>query len=349
MSLKPNKENLKKERKNVRMDKLEKGKIIPLKRDFIFTQIFNDENYNFALYQLLSDVLNLNKESFNNNIKYLNRDLKISNKHNMLNKVDLLIKRKFSSINGKKQEEYINVEINTSEIMLDRNKVYSNKIGSFTLENGNTSYKNIDRVVQINFNFFDTNKLRLLAISQLKDQDNIVDKGWKDIYYTISVNLALNSWYNLIDEREKKVANWCILMSTNDLETFKRKAEEIMSKEEADKLTDRLEELSCDRENIALYTKLTNEEMVFNTRLAYAEEEAKEQGYNAGVEKGIEQGIKQGIEKGIEKGIGQGIEQGSKKMQIDIAKNLIRIGLDNNKISESTGLSIKEIESLKEV
>ena len=39
----------------------------------------------------------------------------------------------------------------------------------------------------------------------------------------------------------------------------------------------------------------------------------------------------------------------SKKMQIDIAKNLIRIGLDNNKISESTGLSIKEIESLKEV
>ena len=132
-------------------------------------------------------------------------------------------------------------------------------------------------------------------------------------------------------------------MNTNDLETFKRKAAEIMSKEEADKLTDRLEELSCDRENIALYTKLTNEEMVFNTRLAYAEEEAKERGYNAGIEKGIEKGIEQGIEKGIE----QGIEQGSKETQIDIAKNLIRIGLDNNKISESTGLSIKEIESLK--
>ena len=85
-------------------------------------------------------------------------------------------------------------------------------------------------------------------------------------------------------------------MNTNDLETFKRKAEEIMSKEEADKLTDRLEELSCDRENIALYTKLTNEEMVFNTRLAYAEEEAKERGYNAGIEEGIEKGIEQGIE-----------------------------------------------------
>ena len=123
-------------------------------------------------------------------------------------------------------------------------------------------------------------------------------------------------------------------MSTNDLETFKRKAEEIMSKEEANKLTDRLEELSCDRENIALYTKLTNEEMVFNTRLAYAEEEAKEQGYNAGVEKGIEQGIKQGIEKGIEKGISF------------IAKNMKSLGFPVSEISKATGLTEEDINSL---
>ena len=120
-------------------------------------------------------------------------------------------------------------------------------------------------------------------------------------------------------------------MSTNDLETFKRKAAEIMSKEEADKLTDRLEELSCDRENIALYTKLTNEEMVFNTRLAYAEEEAKEQGYNAGIEEGIEKGI----------------EQGSKENALANAKNAIGLGLDNETISKITGLSIADIEQLR--
>ena len=120
-------------------------------------------------------------------------------------------------------------------------------------------------------------------------------------------------------------------MNTNDLETFKRKAAEIMSKEEADKLTDRLEELSCDRENIALYTKLTNEEMVFNTRLAYAEEEAKEQGYNAGIEEGIEKGI----------------EQGSKENALANAKNAIGLGLDNETISKITGLSIADIEQLR--
>ena len=72
MSLKNNEENLKKERKNLRTDKLPEGQIIPLKQDFMFTKIFNDENYNFVLYQLLSDVLNMSKDVFIDNIKYLN-------------------------------------------------------------------------------------------------------------------------------------------------------------------------------------------------------------------------------------------------------------------------------------
>lgn len=76
--------------------------------------------------------------------------------------------------------------------MLRRNKVYINKIVSFSLDVGDNTYDNIDRLVQVNFDFFDTNKLRLVSISQMKDQDNIIDTGWDDIFYTISVNFALN-------------------------------------------------------------------------------------------------------------------------------------------------------------
>ena len=263
--------NLKKERKNVRMDKLSEGQIIPLKQDFMFTQIFNDENYDFVLYQLLSDVLNVNREAFNNNIKYLNRYLKNFNKKNNLNKVDLLIKNKMFTKDGREKEEYTNIEINTFSSMLRRNRVYSNGIDDFSLDVG----VNIDHIVQVNFDFFDTNKLRLVSISQMKDQDNNIDTNWYVMVYNISVNYALNSCYNLIDEREKKVANWCILMNTNDLETFKRKAEEIMGKDDAEKLIYRIEELSCDKENIALFTKLSNEEMAFNTRLAEAKKKCK--------------------------------------------------------------------------
>ena len=81
------------------------------------------------------------------------------------------------------------MEINTSNSMLRRNKVYSNKIGSFSLDVGDNTYDNIDRLVQVNFDFFDTNKLRLVSISQMKDQDNIIDTFWDNIFYTNSVNI----------------------------------------------------------------------------------------------------------------------------------------------------------------
>ena len=139
----------------------------------------------------------------------------------------------------------------------------------------------------------------------------------------IIINFVLDIRFNLRDEREKKAANWCILMSTEDLATFKRKAEEIMSKEEADKLTSRVEELSDDKENIALYTKLTNDEMVFNTRLMNASEEAEERGHE------------------------RGIEQGSKEKALEIAKNFLKMGLTDEQIANGTGLSIEEIEILK--
>ena len=81
------------------------------------------------------------------------------------------------------------MEINTSNSMLRRNKVYINKIGSFSLDVRDNTYDNIDRLVQVNFDFFDTNKLRLVSISQMKDQDNIIDTFWDNIFYTNSVNI----------------------------------------------------------------------------------------------------------------------------------------------------------------
>ena len=53
-------------------------------------------------------------------------------------------------------------------------------------------------------------------------------------------------------------------------------------------------------------------------------------------------------EKGIAKGIEKGREEGKKSKALQIAKNLITQGVDAKVISKSTGLSIEEIERLKE-
>ncbi|MDR2834116.1 MAG: hypothetical protein LBV67_10420, partial [Streptococcaceae bacterium] len=60
--------------------------------------------------------------------------------------------------------------------------------------------------------------------------------------------------------------------------------------------------------------------------------------------------LSQGVEdKGIQIGIARGIEQGKINNTIDIAKNGIINGIDLNTISLMTGLSVDEIEKLKQI
>ncbi len=62
---------------------------------------------------------------------------------------------------------------------------------------------------------------------------------------------------------------------------------------------------------------------------------------------GIEQGIQQGIEQGIEQGVQQGIQQGQQATQLAIAQRLLAI-LDDEAIAATTGLSVPEIQALRQ-
>ncbi len=58
-------------------------------------------------------------------------------------------------------------------------------------------------------------------------------------------------------------------------------------------------------------------------------------------------GLQKGLQKGIEKGKKEGLKEGAKQEKILIAINLIKNGLDNELIKNTTGLSIKEIMQLR--
>ena len=54
-----------------------------------------------------------------------------------------------------------------------------------------------------------------------------------------------------------------------------------------------------------------------------------------------------GYDNGYDDGKAEGLEAGAKAEKISIAKNLLNIGISIEVISESTGVSIKEVEELK--
>ena len=56
--------------------------------------------------------------------------------------------------------------------------------------------------------------------------------------------------------------------------------------------------------------------------------------------------IKKAVNQGLRQGIEQGIEQGKKESQVEIAKRLLDV-LDEETISQTTGLSLEEVQQLK--
>ncbi len=58
--------------------------------------------------------------------------------------------------------------------------------------------------------------------------------------------------------------------------------------------------------------------------------------------------LQEAVEKAIKQGIEQGIEQGQINSKIEIAKNLISLALENDFIIKVTGLSLSEIQELRE-
>ncbi len=64
------------------------------------------------------------------------------------------------------------------------------------------------------------------------------------------------------------------------------------------------------------------------------------------IELALKQGIKQGMEKGMEKGMEQGMEKGKKEKARQIAKTLLDLDVDIEKISTSCGLTIDEIKKI---
>ncbi len=64
-------------------------------------------------------------------------------------------------------------------------------------------------------------------------------------------------------------------------------------------------------------------------------------------QKGREEGVEIGLEKGVEKGREEGIEIGIEQEKIQLAKNCLKKGFSVEIISEITGLSPDQIESLK--
>ncbi len=227
------------------------------------------------------------------------------------------LKDKFSRLDVKattSNKETINIEIQLKNEydMIQRSLYYWSKIYEEQIQEGD-SYSNLNRTVCINilnYNYLKNDRFHnIYRLKEIETNEELTDI--EEIHF---IEIPKLRELNLNDEADM-LEVWIEFLRDPESEVI-RNIE--MSNEAVRKAKDKLYKLSQSKEDRELYFLR---------------------------EKSIRDEIS-ALSKAKEEGIEQGMQKGAKEEKILIAKNLLDI-LDNNTISEKTGLSLEEVRQLR--
>lgn len=284
--------------------------LLPPKMDFVFKRIFGNENHPNVLISFLNAVLNPVDPIESVSLK----DTTIEKSH---------LEDKYSRLDVKattNKGEHINIEIQLKDEynMIKRSLYYWSKLYEGQLENGE-NYQKLSRTICINlldFNLLNHDKFH--SVYRLKDCET--NEELTDVMELHFIELKKMKDVQRVEEVQTKLEAWLYFINQPDSELVQELEKVEMEIKEA---KTELIRLSGERKERERYEKRRESRLNEISALSYTEE------------------------KGVKKGIEQGIEKGAKQEKIEIAKNLIQKGLDDDFIIETTGLSIEEVRKIR--
>ena len=208
--------------------------------------------------------------------------------------------------------EHINIEIQLKDEynMIKRSLYYWSKLYEGQLENGE-NYQKLSRTICINlldFNLLNHDKFH--SVYRLKDCET--NEELTDVMELHFIELKKIKDVHHVEEVKTKLEAWLYFINQPDSELVQELEKvEVEIKEAKAELV----RLSGDRKERERYEKRRESRLNEVSALSYAEE------------KGIQKGVKQ--------------------EKIEIAKNLVQKGLDDDFIVETTGLTLEEVKGIR--
>lgn len=282
-----------------------------LKNDIIFKAFFSRKGNEIFLIDFLEALLNIKIKEIKIKEEVNIEQLAAEEKGGRL---DLQAKLNDGVIVNieLQMRNYFNIE--------ERTTLYSSKVISRETERG-SSYNNINKVIMINilgYNLLEFNEYisdTVIVLNKHRDYEMLKGIKW---YF-----IELPKFRKQNPDLNKKINQWLVFLDDSDQEAVK------MAERKNNTLKKARKEIDY----------LTGDDAV--RRLADLREK-----WEMDYVTGIECAEKRGIAKGLEKGINKGKNEGKKQKQIEIAQNLLKIGMKISEISEATGLTIEEIEQI---
>ena len=299
---------------------IKKGQKISILSDTMLKAMFQNENRIKYSAKFLSYFIDVEYEDILNNICLAKNELDKNNENDKGERCDYVALLSDTSLN-------IEVNNNSSLEVLERNMEYAHRLYSKKIRRGEENYQ-YTQVIQFNLNNFAfKGNDKIVDIYTVTNDDNIGLSN-KLIFVQIYVPNLRKKWY------------------TKGMKSLSEEEKYILALVEMD--LDKLNDLGG--ENIMDEYVKEAEEVSFEGGVgeAYDKEWAlRDQGYRDGLSKGKAEGFSQGKVEGREEGKAEGISEGKNERNIEIARNMLSKAMEVELISEITGLSIEEINSLK--
>ena len=304
-----------------------KEKYIDPFTDFGFKQIFGNENHKNILIGFLNDLLDIEDKIVS--IEYRNLE------QLGLNIVDRKAVFDIYCTDKKNNNFIVELQRGKQKYFRDRSLYYTSFPIQEQSKRGDWDYclNKIFFVGILEFELNNTKKDNYLTKVQLCDTTTNEVFYDKLTYYYIE----MPKFKKTEQELSNRLEYWLYFLNNlNDLTHIPKSLKKDEIFEEA---FDVAEFLALDNDKQFAYQQDLKTRLDYKNVMDYAIECA--------MEKGMEKGIEKGMEKGMEKGIEKGIEKGREEGKIKIAKELLKNNVDLEVIRVSTGLSIKQIKSLK--
>ena len=245
----------------------------------------------------------------------MQKQLKIRQRNIELNSGNIFIRRKYLDILLETDQGLVGIEINSSveDYLHPRNLAFQcDNYAHYTLVG--KDYTEKVKIIQINltYNMKDDELVRIYYI-----QDD-TGKKYVQNFRIIEWNMdkLMEFWYDKDEEKIKEYRHLIMLnLTKEELEELSKEDREVR------KYMEEIEKVNQDPRFREYMTKEEDQKKIYNTQISKA--------YNSG----------------ISMGISEGISKGEREKSIEIAKKLLN-KLSVNEISEYTGLTKEEIESL---
>ena len=313
-----------------------------LLNDMLFKESLTNPNNRDFLIRLISLITDFKED-------YLKKqDLKVSYE-TTLNKTKLSDKSLRSDIIIKFDHYTINLESYTTfgNIALVKSLSYVMRIFSTQLDKGK-NYDVLESVIQINF--LENNSTNIgdklintYALANVEYPHNILSD--KFIIKFINVDKASKRSYT---KEEEKLLNILKFISAKNYEERKEvaKGDELLMD-----FNEWLNKYMYNEETLEFYH---NWDLAIAKDAGFSEgktagfNEGKSAGFNEGKSAGFNEGKSAGFNEGKTAGFSEGKTAGEKSSKIEIAKNLLKLDVPTKDICTVTGLTKKEVDSLKD-